>query len=164
MLGEAVETANQRRRWSEPEVEDDGDGDVPGPPGLRGSSKMKKTTWRSFWARRVCVGWPVAARELVGGGDSVRSREGERAEGDRDGGRARGVPGRVRERPGVSWRLQVHRGGRQLGRRWPSATAVLATELLRALAREEDRRRGARWAGPRRWAAQCWAVGGCQVS
>ena len=81
MLGEAVETANQRRRWSEPEVEDDGDGDVPGPPGLRGSSKMKKTTWRSFWARQVCVGWPVSARELVGGGGSVRSREGERAEG-----------------------------------------------------------------------------------
>ena len=82
VLGEAVETANQRRRWSEPEVEDDGDGDVPGPPGLRGSSKMKKTTWRGFWARRVCVGWPVAARELVGGGGSVRSREGERAEGE----------------------------------------------------------------------------------
>ena len=82
VLGEAVETANQRRRWSEPEVEDDGDGDVPGPPGLRGSSKMKKTTWRSFWARRVCVGWPVSARELVGGGGSVRSREGERAEGE----------------------------------------------------------------------------------
>ena len=54
-------------------MEDDGDGDVPGPPGLRGSSKMKKTTWWSFWARRVCVGVAVAARELVGGGGSVRS-------------------------------------------------------------------------------------------
>ena len=28
------------------------------------------------------------------------------------------------------------------------AASALATELLRALAREEDRRRGARWAGP----------------
>ena len=63
-------------------------------------------------------------------------------------GEVEGVPGRVRERPGVSWRLQAHQGGRQQGRRWPSATAVLATELLRALAWEEDRRRGARWAGP----------------
>ena len=89
MLGEAVETANQRRRWSEPEVEDDGDGDVPGPPGLRGSSKMKKTTWRSFWARRVCVGWPVSARELVGGGGSVRSREGNRGARGREVQRAR---------------------------------------------------------------------------
>ena len=86
VLGEAVETANQRRRWSEPEVEDDDDGDVSGPPGLRGSSKMKKTTWRSFWARRVCVGWPVSARELVGGGGSVRSR---RERGSR-GGRVEG--------------------------------------------------------------------------
>ena len=85
-----------------------------------------------------------------------RGREREQR-GNRDGGRARGVPGRVRERPGVSWRLQAHRGGRQPGRRWPSATAVLATELLRALAREEDRRRGGQvgWAaggaGPGKW-------------
>ena len=81
-LGGGLVTANRRWWTAEPEVEDDGDGDVPGPPGLRGSSRTKKTTWRSFWARRVCVGWPVSARELVGGGGSVWSREGERAEGE----------------------------------------------------------------------------------
>ena len=103
MLGEAVETANQRRRWSEPEVEDDGDGDVPGPPGLRGSSKMKKTTWRSFWARRDCVGWPVAAAMANGGDGCARGSQGRegresqrRGSGPEGEGRTRGGSGCLR--------------------------------------------------------------------
>ena len=105
MLGEAVETANRRRRWSEPEVEDDGDGDVPGPPGLRGSSKMKKTTWRSFWARRDCVGWPVAAAMANGSDDCARGTQGrEGKRGPEEGERSRGR-GENEGRLGVSpWR------------------------------------------------------------
>ena len=144
------------------------DGDLRAP-------EMRTTTLRSTAAssgrvRRVCSSTgsgrssgthsgsegvavaPVTASAAMG---SARALEGERAEEGEERGRARGVPGRVRERPGVSWRLQAHRGGRQPGRRWPSATAVLATELLRALAREEDRRRG----GQVGWAAQV----GCTV-
>ena len=57
-----------------------------------------------------------------------RGREREQR-GNRDGGRARGVPGRVRERPGVSWRLQAHRGGRQPGRRWRTAARAADRQL-----------------------------------
>ena len=92
VLGDVLRAANRRRRWLEPEVEDDGDGDVPGPPGLRGSSRMKKTTWRSFWACRDCVGWPVAAAMANGGDGCARGsqgREGKREpkEGERSRGR-----------------------------------------------------------------------------
>ena len=68
---------------------------------------------------------------------------------ERGGGRSRGR-GRSERGSGLHGVAGGTRegGGSQAGRRWPSATAVLATELLRALAREEDRRRGARWAGP----------------
>ena len=60
---------------------------------------------------------------------SARAREGERAEEGEERGRTRGVPGRVRERPGVSWRLQAHRGGRQPGRRWRTAARAADRQL-----------------------------------
>ena len=86
------------------------------------------------------MGWPVATVALVGGGGSVRSREGkQRSEGE-------GGPeseGEVRGGRGGAWR---HRGveeepGRLGGRRWPGRVAARATEQLRGEGEEDDRGR-----------------------
>ena len=77
VLGEAVETANQRRRWSEPEVEDDGDGGSTGRPASCGLTESFRARGRSSCASREGEGRPVAAAMANGGDGCVRTRERE---------------------------------------------------------------------------------------
>ena len=72
VLGEAVETANQRRRWSEPEVEDDGDGGSTGRPEGHGLTERWWTTWRGYRTRSEGEGEVVAAATASGGVGGVR--------------------------------------------------------------------------------------------
>ena len=71
---------------------------------------------------------------------SARAREGERAEEGEERGRTRGVPGRVRERPGVSWRRgrrPGRRGGSQAGKEELARLACApGTQLLRGEGRK----------------------------
>ena len=97
------------------------------------------------------MGWPVATVALVGGGGPVRVRRTEEGESVR--GREREQRGRKR---GEGTRgVLVASLGRPGKQEVAGASPALATELLRALAREEDRRRG----GQVGWAAQV----GCTV-
>ena len=63
--------------------------------------------WRGFGACRRGEGEAVAVVELVGGGGSVRSREREGAEGDRDGGRDTGEWREVQGVEGSAWHPRV---------------------------------------------------------
>ena len=96
-LGDVSETADRWQRWSEPEVEDDGDGNVVGRPRMHGSSGMMETMRRSRWTRRLVEGRAVAAVVGDGGDGRVRADTRER---DRGGMALEGERGRG---AGVAW-------------------------------------------------------------
>ena len=162
-LGDALETANRRRRWSEPE---EGNGDVAAMQGFRRPVEG--------WGGR---GGRGGAPELVGGARGVRGRLLWRTAATVVFGRVRErtrerreEPRRVRESRGEAWRRPGHRArrGGQASRerggmaRWRARAPATLPSLCRGRRRQ---RREVGWAGcwlgrPAGWAAQ----GGAQVS
>ena len=152
-LGDALETANRRRWWSEPEEEDDGDGGSTGRPASCGLTESFRARGRSSCASREGEGRPVAAAMANGGDGCVRTRERE-SEGEERKNR-----GRVREYGGGgAWRRSraSRRGGeRQAGRRaggvarWRARAPGTLPSLCRGRRRQRRRRAGppAGWAG-----------------
>ena len=119
-LGGEPEQSGWRRRSRRREVGDELGEDVRGLSAGRGSVRGRRTKWRSFWARRRGVGWPMAmatasgvdelcsgvcAREGQGRGESAAS------EGEETGasGHRRGVA--RRGRGSRRWRGRVLGGG-----------------------------------------------------
>ena len=82
----------------------------------------------------------MGALAASGGDGGVRSREGERAEEDRVGGRS-GCG--AREVRGISKGV-----GEAASRRWPGRVCAHGGHTPILQAKEEDDRGGARWAGP----------------
>ena len=78
--------------------------------------------------------------------------EGEWSRGSEKGQGLRGVADGVQ---GDERKQEVARGKQEVA----EAASALATELLRCEGRKKTR--GGGGPGLRRWAAQCWAVGGC---
>ena len=139
MLGDVLCATNQRRWWSEPEVEDDDDGDVVGRPRMHGSSGMMKMMRRSRWTRRLVEGRAVSAVAVSGGDELARLRE--RAREARQGER-----GAVEGVQGAAWRCPGRRGS---GGNQEVARRVASARRARALAywREEgDREALVGWA------------------
>ena len=95
--------------------------------------------------RRGSEGVAVAARELVGGGGSVRSREGkQRSEGEggpESEGEVRGGRGCVASRKGPGKEEAARQGGGGALGRVRSLSPCLLAEV-------EDDWQAARWAGP----------------
>jgi hypothetical protein len=106
-LEEAMMVANRRRRSSAAEDGEDGVGGDAGRPAGHGLVERKRGSRRSFGRRRGGEAVAVAARALVGGDGSVRSREREGAEGDRDGGRDTGEWREVQGVEGSAWHPRV---------------------------------------------------------
>ena len=73
-LGDALETANRWRWWSEPEEEDEGDGGSTGRPASCGLTESFRARGRSSYASREGEGRPVAAAMANGGDGCVRTR------------------------------------------------------------------------------------------
>ena len=71
-LGDVLRVANRRRWWSEPEVEDDGDGGSTGRPEGHGLTERWWTTWRGYRTRSEGEGEVVAAATASGGVGGVR--------------------------------------------------------------------------------------------
>ena len=152
-LGDGLVTTKQRRRSRAAGDGEDGVGGDAGRPAGHGLVERKRGSRRSLWAQRRGEAVAVATATLVGGGGSVRVSSGKRARGgereERERKRSEGTRGVVVAslgRPGEAG------GGRGIASARHRAASVRGEE--------DDRRRGARWARPRRWAAQCWAVGG----
>ena len=152
--GEALDAANQATGIAGTEVEEDVRGGDAALPWLLGSGWTRRTMMRSSGIRRGSEGVAVAAAVTNGGDDGVRpfAGEGNRGEG--------GVPERERDDRGgsrpSSWRREGV-GEAATAKQEVAGVGARAssTQLLRALAREEDRRRGpgglGRWGS---WAGQ----------